>query len=592
MILESGYGPMIIGFHFLGSVVNNDVVSSYLPYNIIKQYMNDLETPIVQSGQPLLSAPSKSRKLVDLHHKCTFRFIEHGTAKVYGSFLERKGKNTSKVTETLMFEHLMDAGYKPTHTVPVMDSYQPWRIAALDMVNPVNKIDESKLDRCIDAFWDKINSQLSDEDLLDIHVYDDMTTVNGAAGVAYVDAMKRSTSAGNPWKKCKKYYLEECEPTELAPDPRMPTKEILDRVDHIISKYHSGERYMPCFCGSLKDEAVTFKKAAIGKTRVFTGAPMDWSFVVRKYLLSAVRCIQKNKLIFECAPGTNTQSTEWETFYNYLAENGTDRIISGDYKAFDKRMPPCIILGAYKILYRLCAKAGFTENDLKVVWGIAEDTAFPLIDYNGDLMESFGSNPSGHALTVIINGLANSLYVRYSYLNLNEADELLSFAQNVKLITYGDDNVMSVSERAPWFNHTSMQKVLGDIGITYTMADKEAESVPYIDIKEASFLKRTWRWDKDMNTYLCPLEEDSINKSLMICYHDKKKLEMEPRCVAIIKSAVNEYFFYGRERFEEKRKFLQEIADKSDLKDWYEPIYDQVFPSWESLRDRFNKNSE
>jgi hypothetical protein len=302
--------------------------------------------------------------------------------------------------------------------------------------------------------------------------------------------------------------------------------------------------------------------------------------------------MQTNREIFESAPGIIAQSKEWHDLYEYVTTHGKDRIIAGDYKAFDKRMPPCIILGAYKILYRLCAKAGYTKDDLKVIWGIAEDTAFPLIDYNGDLVEVFGSNPSGHALTVIINGLANSLYVRYSYLSLNKADELLSFTQNVKLITYGDDNVMSVSEKAPWFNHTSMQKALADIDITYTMADKEAESVPYIDIKDASFLKRTWRWDKDMNTYLCPLEEDSINKSLMVCFHDRKKLEMEPRCVAIIKSAVNEYFFYGKNKFEEKRKFLQKIADDSGLKEWYEPIYEQVFPTWDDLKNRFNKNSE
>jgi G:T-mismatch repair DNA endonuclease (very short patch repair protein) len=41
-------------------------------------------------------------------------------------------------------------------------------------------------------------------------------------------------------------------------------------------------------------------------------------------------------------------------------------------------------------------------------------------------------------------------------------------------MTYGDDNEMSVSDKAPLYNHTRMMEVYAFQGIEYTMADKDA----------------------------------------------------------------------------------------------------------------------
>jgi hypothetical protein len=155
----------------------------------------------------------------------------------------------------------------------------------------------------------------------------------------------------------------------------------------------------------LKDEALAFRKIVAGKTRVFAGAPADWSFVVRKYLLSVIRLIQTNKFVFETGVGTNACSTQWQEIRDYLTVFGDDRMIAGDYGSFDKTMPPDVILAAYDIIYAICKEAGYSESDLLVVQGIAEDTAFPLVDFNGDLVQFYGSNPSGHPLTVIMVGL-------------------------------------------------------------------------------------------------------------------------------------------------------------------------------------------
>jgi hypothetical protein len=137
------------------------------------------------------------------------------------------------------------------------------------------------------------------------------------------------------------------------------------------------------------------------------------------------------------------------------------------------------------------------------------------MDFNGDFVQFFGSNPSGHPLTVIVNGLVNSLYFRYVYYMLNPAHEVKSFKSKVHLLTYGDDNVFGVCISAPWFNHTSIAAALLESGITYTMADKEAESVPYLHIRDVTFLKRSWRFDSDVGAYLAPIDHESLERSLM-----------------------------------------------------------------------------
>lgn len=294
--------------------------------------------------------------------------------------------------------------------------------------------------------------------------------------------------------------------------------------------------------------------------------------------------IQNNRFAFEAGPGTIAQSTQWQDIYKYLTKFGEERIVAGDYSKYDKRMPPCLILAAFDILIELCSMSGrFTSTDITIMRGIASDTAYPYVDYFGDLVQFFGSNPSGHPLTVIINSLVNSLYVRYSYMSLNPKKECYSFQDNVRLFTYGDDNIMGVSPDVPWFNHTTLSQALSWLDIKYTMPDKETESVPYIHIKDATFLRRSWRWDEDVGALVCPLEHDSIEKMLMVWTRSKSIVE-EQQCIATVASANMEYFWYGKQIYEEKQKMLRSMIEELGFSSWIE---DSTFPSWKVLYDRF-----
>jgi hypothetical protein len=268
-----------------------------------------------------------------------------------------------------------------------------------------------------------------------------------------------------------------------------------------------------------------------------------------------------------------------------LIQHGEDRIIAGDYGKFDKRMAAPFILSAFNILIRLAKEAGWNDNDLLILKCISFDTAFPNIDFNGDLIEIQG-NPSGHPLTVIINCLVNSLYMRYAY-SIISGKELDTFKRNVNLATYGDDNIMCVSQDCPNFTHTRITVAMKLIGVEYTMADKEAESIPYINIKDSSFLKRSFRYDSDIGTIVAPLEESSIHK-MLTSYLDNGVLAPEAHSICVIETALREYFFYGKEKFLDRREYFIKLIERANLQDW---VRDSTLPTYESLKQDFYTRS-
>jgi len=591
LVADTGYGYAIIGIHFALCDNVNRSLALALDGEFIRREFVKLSSFTVESGDlDLITSESCERKLGDLHKKSCFRYLKDGYASVYGSFSDFRGKGKSAVVNTPMSYELSNHGYKIKFTKPEMKSWIPWHIAAKDLVRPVNKFDSSILDLCVKSYINDITRNMEKmENISDmLMVLDNFTAINGAQ-VAYIDKINRNTSAGNPWKKSKRYFMESCEPQHGMLDPVKVDDEIMDRVDKIITCYQGGRCAHPNFCAHLKDEPVSFKKASVGKTRVFTGAPFDWTIVVRKYLLSFTRLVQNERYAFESGPGTIAQSLEWQGLYEYIFKHGDDRIIAGDYKAFDKRMSPMEILAAFDVIIHFCEQSGnYTEEDIRVIRCIAEDTAFPLVDYNGDLVEFHGSNPSGNPLTVILNSLVNCLRMRYVYFLLNPNDDVHTFKDNVSLMTYGDDNIMSVREGCDWYNHTAISKKFNELGIEYTMADKEAESVPYIQIKDASFLKRTWRFDEELGCYVAPLDHESIEKMLMV-WNRSKSISEGAQAIAVIESALGEYFFYGREVYDDKLELMKNLVKKLEYTSY---ASDVTFLNFDELVNRFKKCSK
>jgi len=569
LIIYAGNSKVIGGIHTSGAV-NGNFFAQVVTQSMLEPLMNNY-VPQVDCNEIIpISAKDYNRSLIPVHNRCTLRWVPNGTATMYGSFTGFRPKHTSKVKKTFIRDEVVKDGYNDICGAPDM-SWKPWNKAILDMTNPNHVFDNSVVDECADAFFNDIIRLLPKEELKKVEVYTQDVALNGVAGVTFVDRLNIRTSAGNPYKRSKLNFITLDDNNKIV----AIADTVQERINLIEETYSAGKRFHPQFCAHLKDEPTPQKKIDAGKTRVFTGGEFAWSVVVRRYLLSHIRLIQNNPYIFEAMPGIVAQSTEWTDLYNYLIYFGKDRIIAGDYGKFDKKMAAPFILAAFRILRKIAEKAKWSEEDLKYIDCIAYDTAFPCIDFNGDLIEIQG-NPSGHPLTVIINCLVNSLYMRYAY-KLISKKPLNTFKENVHLATYGDDNIMGVSKDCPEFNHTKIMYAMKVIGVEYTMAEKEAESIPYIHIDDSSFLKRRFVEDADLGAIAAPLDHSSIDK-MLTSHLDNGVLATEAHSICAIETALREYFYYGKNKFNERRKYFISLIERCNLQIWVKP---STLPTYE-----------
>jgi hypothetical protein len=562
--------------------------------NLIPKFMSII--PIDDDGLLDLRHPDgKDIEVKDeLHRKCAARdefydlnpasgtYNPPGRLKRIGEVIVNRSSYKSNVRSTPVREKAGEFGYTTDKVAPMLNGWIPKRKALDSMTHQKGNVDTNVLNMIVVVFAAEVISALGGEK---IHAYDMYTAVNGAAGVTYVDKMNFNTSMGFPWLTKKTKFLEETPPRNGHSSAFKPNVDVLARSERVMQRYKNRLRASPIFNCQLKDEPVSPEKALIGKTRLFVCSPFDFSLVVRMALLPFIRVVQNNRYVFESGPGTICQGREWGEMKDYLCAFGENRFIAGDYKNYDKNMHCIWMLAAFQFIYLVCMSLGMSADALDIILGISIDVSFCYINFFGDLMMLFGSNPSGWPLTVIINGIVNCLYIRYAYYENNPEKEVFSFKKNVHLMTYGDDNIMGVSDRVPWFTHTAIQRTLAIIGVTYTMADKSENSIAYIHFDDTSFLKRRWVADtfRGIQVWKCPLEFESIEK--MICVWVRSKvITQECQLVAVLQSAAYEAFWHGEEKFEHMMKFIRSVIDDMNLKQW---VTRDTFPSYDGYIDRW-----
>lgn len=572
---------ILAGIHALGGQRNIGVAMP-VTRDVVEQALEYFATPVVEAEIPFLGPQFSTT----ISPRCTARFFREGSLQVFGSFGGFKRQPKSTARDTLFTKRLLELGHERKFAPAPMKGYMPLHLGIKPMVEKSMTFKPDVLRVCGDHFLEKIWLGLPEEFHKELRNPLPLSVaLNGFPGVKFIDSMNFSTSAGYPHNSTKRNFVMRIPADDIWQHPVVVDDTIKAEIEECWDKMQLGVSVSPVFMQHLKDEALPLHKVKAQKSRLFMGGPFAWSTCVRMALLPFVRVMQLNKYLFECAPGTNATSFEWERIYQFVTRFGEDRLIAGDFKTFDKSMGSIVIMEAFRIIRILVQRSGASKGHVNAIQVIAEDVAFAFVNFNGDLMQFYGSNPSGHPLTVIINCIVGSLYFRYCYVELNPAREIASFSTNVVVINYGDDNVLASS--VDWFNHTSITQVLATVGVQYTMADKSEESIPFLPVSEISFLKRTFEYNEELDCHVAVLCEESIWKSLMI--HIPSAVDSpQKQCIDTVRSAVSEWFFYGRERFEKEVSFLKLLVLDCGLEHYVE---ENTFLTWDELKDRFLESS-
>jgi hypothetical protein len=551
IISKSSRGSYISGMHVAGSPVaaNPRIIITQLSQDIFKEYIGQEPTYLEASSNPryVRGSPGSGPLCAPHPTKGVHHWAVNSNGVVLGSYKGRV-QPTSRVTESIICTQVEESfGVKNPFHKPIMSGVEedgqwknPFTIATQQQGSLPCDFTQVDIDACADSYLDHLladNSWLANVQPISIR-----QAVNGIHGEDYIDILNMSTSGGFYFPGAKNKYFEEFT-DESGQSYYMPNEAVMEMIDDIESKYLLGERYDILFNGTLKDEPVSGKKRASGATRVFTACDVAFSIIVRRQYLSLTAAIQNNNILTECAVGMNVYSLSWDDLHKFITQYGEDRIIAGDFETFDKRMSAIIISTVFRVLDTLRSQfEPLIARDVMISKGIKTDISFPITNMNGDLIQFFGGNSSGHPLTIIVNSVANSIYMRFAYMKTGH--ELSTFRQNVALSVMGDDNIMG--SKLDSYNHTTISQALKRVGINYTMADKDAETKPFCHISEVDFCKRSFSMLD--GRCIAPLAEKSILKSLCM-YVEKGNISHEEQLAQSYLAARREWSLHGREVF-------------------------------------------
>jgi hypothetical protein len=145
----------------------------------------------------------------------------------------------------------------------------------------------------------------------------------------------------------------------------------------------------------------------------------------------------------------------------------------------------------------------------------------------------------------------------------------------------------SVKEEIPEFNNLSYGFFVEQFyGMEFTTASKGVQEHQYVDMDSTSFLKRTFRFNKNLQRYVAVLEPDSLIKSLTYIL-PSQVVSSDVQVIETSSAALRELFF-GCESEVEYMSLRERFASILGVKTCYSK--DEIleyFPNWSKLFDQY-----
>lgn len=376
--------------------------------------------------------------------------------------------------------------------------------------------------------------------------------IRGVEGKPYMDSLNRTTSPGYPFvlRKSRKRGKQ-----DFIDDAFVPTAELEALVGQRMSDLKKGVRTPTIWMDNLKDERRPIQKVDAGKTRVFTGGPIDFTIVFRMYFLAFAAFITSNRIFNSIAVGVNPY-TDWGILARKLAEKG-DNIVAGDFSAFDSTLNAQILWAVLDVINAFYADG--RDEERSTLW---KEIVNSVHICQGEIYMVDHGNPSGNPITSILNSIYNLIASILVYMECTGLPAY-TFPENVSLATYGDDNIYSVAgEISHLFNQETITKGFASIGMIYTKEDKsENDGEVFRSLSEVTFLKR--HFEHDGTQWVAPLELSTV---LEIPQWIRTDMDVDLAVVENVECAYMELALHGEELYERWTNLIQsQVLDLYDL---------------------------
>nr|WKV33672.1 MAG: RNA-dependent RNA polymerase [Riboviria sp.] len=284
---------------------------------------------------------------------------------------------------------------------------------------------------------------------------------------------------------------------------------------------YKNDVYMPSiYIDCLKDYRLPPEKCAIpGKTRIFSISPIQLTIDFRRYCTDFTAAYKQACIVSEHGIGINPDSMQWTELAHYLSEVG-ENIVTADYSAFGYNLSSQVVAGVCDNICEWYKYNGASEDHIKRLRLILEyDIMNPVHLCGRTVYRTFNGIASGSAMTAELNSEVNKMFIRLIYLDLARRHSyrlatMTSFNEHVRLVTYGDDVIMSVSDEIKeWFNCVTMGQAFAKFGITFTNGYKDDRLIYYEKLVDSSFLKRGFKpHPKIQGVLLAPVARTSVEE--------------------------------------------------------------------------------
>ena len=416
-------------------------------------------------------------------------------------------------------------------------------------------VDDEKLSYCLN---DVKNIVCADALPEHSRVLTNMEAVTGIENDTFATAITRSTSAGFPKSREAGKYPGKTK--WLGDDEYRLDQEIEQEMEFIIENARNNIRTPTIWVDTLKDERRPLEKVEVAKTRVFSAGPMCFTLVFRKYFLGFAAHCSRKRIENEIAVGTNVYSHDWTRIANKMSSKG-DKVIAGDFSNFDGTLVLAILAPVVDIINEFYDDGEENAQIRRVLW---KEIVNSIHVCGRDVYMWTHSQPSGCPITAVLNSLYNSISMRYVWLLVApvELRSMKSFRRHVAMISYGDDNVLNISDEAiEFFNQLTIAEGYAQIGMTYTDELKSGEMIKFRHLSDVSFLKRKFEWSNAEFSYMAPLTLDTV---LEMVSWIRGPLDDEDKTRENVETSCFELSLHGKEIFDKwSSKMIKACAQMS-----------------------------
>ena len=459
----------------------------------------------------------------------------------------------SDVKTSIISSHLESAGYPnkwgppPFHSGRDHSKYLQLGSKPIDPINPI------LLDRSLGDYTDGVIAQLQrlryPKERLCLTLDE---TLNGVPGDRFLKRIDETTAAGIGYGKHKSKHLD----VHYKPNGEKyftPLPYLKQNISERFILLSQGKLVSMFVRSALKDEPTE------KKVRIFAVLRLDWLLLGKMLFGKVVSALLAIPLIAEMFQGISVLTEDWTEMYNHIIAFEPTQVGEGDYSKYDTTISGQLIRHVGKALCSVARFIGHDESIITAMRSYMKCLAMNAWMYNGSVFVVDGWNPSGCWLTAVINGIGNSLLHRCCFYSYGSFDR--SFRDFVHLATLGDDSLFSTT--LPWFNCLTLEKFFTHIRMKYTATVKDGEIKPFVSAKDATFGKRTWRWEPMYAKMVAPLAIDSIFKSL----HNYMASETDPVTitVGVVDNALLEFARHGPDVFREYQTLLQSVCRKAEI---------------------------